>query len=597
MKSKTLPLTRFLGLGLTSLALAACGVEDLDTVTAAGLTDSATSGADTGDTATTAPTTGQTTQTSQTTKTTDEPTGGTGTISGGESSTGDATTDAETTVGESTVGETTDGGTTEPVTPECGNGIVEGTEQCDNGPDVPGDDCEAGCQLAAVCGNDMVEVGESCDDGNTADGDECSADCQTITTKVVCGDGKQEGDEQCDLGPDVPDDGCEADCTITPPECGNGKVEGDEACDDGNQVNGGADDFCKNDCSVFTPPQCQAPADYVVCDSNITLTDKNDKTNAHKAMGICNAEPSNSVQITNFDFKSNNNAAWQVAKGFGTHMYDHDMMPGTPDKLYYGPREGDAFLIVSSGVVKAPNAQGIVIENNASQGGNGDNGNDDTNPLPAPFQSKVGSANGAGGTPFIGCDGVNDCSDTLQKQWMDGNNDPNDKLWFTFKTKVPLGTFGYSFDFVFCSSEWPTWVNTGYNDLLIAYQVDPSADDPMADPPIDPYTGNVTFIPDPNDAKKGLPLTITALDPYFDGPGFTGNEAPLKGTGFEGNACTEWFTAKGGVQPGADITIGFFIADMSDSILATMAILDNFRWDCEGCIPSEVDDCGVQDPQ
>jgi hypothetical protein len=213
------------------------------------------------------------------------------------------------------------------------------------------------------------------------------------------------------------------------------------------------------------------------------------------------------------------------------------------------------------------------------------------------MQSKVGSNNGAGGTPFQKCDGVNDCSDTLQAQWAKGNSDPNDKLWFTFKTKVPEGTFGYRFDFVFCSAEWPTWVNTGFNDLMIAWQTDPSADDPNANPPVDPYTGNVTFIPNPNDMTKGLPLTITALDPYFKGPGFTNNEPQLGGTGFESNACTDWFTAKGGVQPGADVTIGFFIADMSDSILATMAILDNFRWDCEGCVPSEVDDCGVQQPQ
>ena len=141
------------------------------------------------------------------------------------------------------------------------------------------------------------------------------------------------------------------------------------------------------------------------------------------------------------------------------------------------------------------------------------------------------------------------------------------------------------------------WVNTGYNDLLIVYQQDPAADDPNADPPVDPYSGNVTFIPDPNNMMKGLPLTITALDPYYKGPGFTGNEAPLAGTGFETHACTEWFTAKGGVQPESEVTIGFFIADMSDTALATLAILDNFRWDCEGCIPSEVDDCGVQAPQ
>ena len=36
------------------------------------------------------------------------------------------------------------------------------------------------------------------------------------------------------------------------------------------------------------------------------------------------------------------------------------------------------------------------------------------------------------------------------------------------------------------------------------------------------------------------------------------------------------------------------IADMGDSILATGVLLDNFRWECAGCIPSEVDSCGIQ---
>jgi cysteine-rich repeat protein len=476
----------------------------------------------------------------------------------------------------------------------CGNGEVEGTEECDDGNQAPGDGCEPGCVASAVCGNGLDEPGEVCDDGNTEDGDNCSADCSEVTMAAVCGNGMVEGDETCDDGNQVAADGCENDCTISPPVCGNGMVEGDEACDDGNLVNGGPADFCKNDCTVFVPAACKAPPGYIVCDNAINLADKATKTNAHKAMGICSDQPNNSVVISDFSFNSINNAAWQVAKGFGTYFYDHDMMPGTPDKLLYSPREGNTFLMVSTGVIKAPNAQGIVIENANSQGGNGDNGNDDGNALPAPFKSQRGSANGAGNTPFQNCDGVNDCSDTLQAQWQLGNNDPNDKLWFTFKTKVPEGTFGYRFDFVFCSAEWPTWVNTGFNDLLIAWQTDPSADDPNADPPVDPYTGNVTFIPNPNDPTKGLPLTITALDPYFDGPGYTGNEPQLAGTGFQTNACTDWFTAKGGVQPGADVTIGFFIADMSDSILATMAILDNFRWDCEGCVPSKVTDCGIQ---
>jgi cysteine-rich repeat protein len=580
-------ISRFICIGLGAAALVACG-DSGNNVTDGG-SDSASSGDSTGttnDPSNTTPATSETTPTSA-------PTEGSGGMTGMDTGTDTTATGTDT-------GTDTDPGTdTSMVDPVCGNNILEGKEACDDGNVVGGDGCEADCTLLPVCGNGMVEMGEACDDNNTMDGDECSADCQTVTTPVVCGDGKQEGDEQCDDGNPDPGDGCEADCTITPPECGNGKVEMGEACDDGNDVNGGKDDFCKNDCTIFMPPACEAPADYKICDSGINLADKADKTNAHKAMGICNDLPDNSVQISNFSFNSNNNAAWQVAKGFGTYKFDDDMDPNTPDELYYSPREGDTFLMVSTGVIKAPNPQGIVIENNNSQVGNGNNTNDDGNALPAPFQVAVGSNNGAGGTPFQDCDGVTfkDCSDTLQAQWTKGGNDPNDKLWFTFKTKVPKGTFGYTFDFVFCSSEWPTWVNTGFNDLLIAYQVDPAADDPNADPVVDPYSGNVTFIPDPNNNMKGLPLTITALDPYFKGPGFTGNEAPLAGTGFETHACTEWFSAKGGVQPGSDVTIGFFIADMSDSILATMAILDNFRWDCKGCVPSEVDDCGVQEPQ
>jgi len=587
--SKTI--SRFICLGLGAAALTACGDDSNTTAVTQGGTDSATSDSTTGDSD---PTT-NTTPTNTTPPTTGEPTEGS--MSGTSNNTDETVTGTATDT--AATESATDTNTTGSVA-VCGDEIVNGNEECDDGNKDPGDGCEADCTLTpSVCGNAKVEAGEVCDDGNTEDGDLCSADCQTETTPVVCGDGKQEGDEQCDDGNDMAGDGCEPDCTITPPECGNGKVEEGEACDDGNDVNGGQNDFCKNDCTVFMPPMCQAPPDYAICDTNINLADKADKTNAHKAMGICNDKPDNSIQITNFSFNSTSNTAWQVAKGFGTHKFDEDMDPNTPDTLFYSPREGDTFLMVSTGNIKAPNMQGIVIETANSQVNNGNNNNDDGNALPPPFKTDFGSNNGAGGTPFQDCDGVTfkDCSDTLKAQWTLGGSDPNDKLWFTFNTKVPLGTFGYTFDFVFCSAEWPTYVNTGFNDLLIVYQVDPAADDPMADPPVDPYSGNVTFIPDPNNNMKGLPLTITALDPYFDGPGYTGNEEPLKGTGFEQHACTGWFSAKGGVQPGSDLTIGFFIADMSDSILATMAILDNFRWDCEGCIPSEVDDCGVMQPQ
>ncbi len=69
---------------------------------------------------------------------------------------------------------------------ECGNGIVEPGEQCDDGNKRNGDGCEdntaAGgtCTLTCppCCGNGVVENGEQCDDGNTVGGDCCSVTCQ-----------------------------------------------------------------------------------------------------------------------------------------------------------------------------------------------------------------------------------------------------------------------------------------------------------------------------------------------------------------------------------------------------------------------------------
>ncbi|MDC0674067.1 DUF4215 domain-containing protein [Nannocystis radixulma] len=531
-------------------------------------------------------------QTSEAGTTVGNPTTGMGMSDTQATTEGPATTEAGTT-SEDTQG-VTEG------SPECGNGMQEGAEECDDGNDVPGDGCEPGCVLSAVCGNMNVEAGEACDDGNTEDGDECSADCTMATPKQVCGDGAVQAPEACDDGNMAPNDGCEPDCSFTPAVCGNGTKEQGEECDDGNMVDGGPDDFCLNNCTTYFPPQCQAPANYINCDQNINLSDKNDKTNALKAIGICNDQPNNSIQVTEFVFDPAAQAnTWQVAKGFGTYTYDHDNDANTPPQLLYSPREGGAFLMLSSGTINAPNGQGIVTHTANSQVGNGDNFNSDDNALPPPFKVQVGSNNGAGGTPFKNCDngvpnGDKDCSDTLQAQWTLGQNNPNDRIYFTFKTTVPQGTYGYSFDFVFCSAEWPTYVGTSFNDLLIAYQVDPTPDNPNANPPVDPYSGNVTFIPNPNNPAAGLPLTITALDPYYDGPGYTYAEPQLQGTGFEDHACSDWFTAKGGVQPGAQVTIGFYLADMQDNILATVALLDNFRWDCEGCIPSEVDDCGVQ---
>ncbi|MFZ5469794.1 MAG: DUF4215 domain-containing protein [Myxococcota bacterium] len=113
-----------------------------------------------------------------------------------------------------------------------------------------------------ACGNGKLEGSEQCDDGNATDGDGCESDCTPTPDASVCGNAVQEGSEQCDDGNATGGDGCEKDCTLSVgPRCGNGAPEGSEQCDDGNATPG---DGCENDCtftagSVRTCPGASLP--------------------------------------------------------------------------------------------------------------------------------------------------------------------------------------------------------------------------------------------------------------------------------------------------------------------------------------------------
>ncbi len=62
----------------------------------------------------------------------------------------------------------------------CGDGVREGSEQCDDGNAIQTDGC-LGC-LWARCGDGNVRTGvEECDDGNPANGDSCNAVCMTCS--------------------------------------------------------------------------------------------------------------------------------------------------------------------------------------------------------------------------------------------------------------------------------------------------------------------------------------------------------------------------------------------------------------------------------
>ena len=122
----------------------------------------------------------------------------------------------------------------------CGNMRVEVGEACDDGNESEEDACDNNCQL--TCGNGVVNGGEQCDTA-VASGAEgaCPTACDdadACTTDTLVGGGTCEA--RCQQGPIAAcanDDGCcpsgcdglaDNDCSAS---CGNGMIEPGETCD------------------------------------------------------------------------------------------------------------------------------------------------------------------------------------------------------------------------------------------------------------------------------------------------------------------------------------------------------------------------------
>ncbi len=186
---------------------------------------------------------------------------------------------------------------------QCGNGVAEAPEACDDSGNSAV--CDSDC-TAAVCGDGFVNsaASESCDDSgesascdadctaavcldgtlNVSAGEECddgaeSAACDADCTAAVCGDGtvNATAGESCD------DSGesalCDADCTAA--SCGDGtlNVTAGEGCDNGGANSDVTPDACRSNCQpascgdgvTDSGEQCDDAGQSASCDADCTL--------------------------------------------------------------------------------------------------------------------------------------------------------------------------------------------------------------------------------------------------------------------------------------------------------------------------------------
>ncbi|HJL20015.1 MAG TPA: MopE-related protein [Sandaracinaceae bacterium LLY-WYZ-13_1] len=146
----------------------------------------------------------------------------------------------------------------------CGNGVVDGGEDCDDGNEMDRDGCDVDCTFSCT-----MEGTEECSDGDVCNGEET---CDVATNACVDGEPLDcdDGDE-CTMNECDPTDGC-----MNPliDEDGDGHAPdslscGDD-CDDGDPDRfEGAEELCDgidNDCNGIMDDG--APTWYVDCDGD-----------------------------------------------------------------------------------------------------------------------------------------------------------------------------------------------------------------------------------------------------------------------------------------------------------------------------------------
>lgn len=272
-------------------------------------------------------------------------------------------------------------------------------------------------------------------------------------------------------------------------------------------------------------------------------------------------------------FESSDGSAWRSTREFGNAFWVAD--------------SGSAVLALSTTALPEANAAGqVALEPGSAEFSDVDNDNPETSELPGGISVNPGSNGGNGGTPFFGCDGIGDCSETLPAVW---SGEARDLIWFSFDIEVPMGARVLEVDLAWLTAEFPERVGVSDADVFVLWVEGAE------------FTGNIATF-------GGQALTTSGVASLLSE--FQGEHPSLVRTGFDGTtaeactiagevvsacpvgAATGWLTAAAPVEPGEVISVVAALFEQGPVGQESAVLLDGFRWGCTPCTPGS--DCGVR---
>ena len=224
------------------------------------------------------------------------------------------------------------------------------------------------------------------------------------------------------------------------------------------------------------------------------------------------------------------------------------------------PRKGSTLLGMSNGAMRTPSLPGWPASDQPSSGCTFGPGSG--NPCTA-VQPPAVYTGAHGGNLLPGKCGGTTC--------LVGSG-ANDSVNLRLTLRVPTNAPSFTYDFRFFSMEYQTWQCTQYNDYFLALITTGAAGIPA--------DHNISF-----DANGSA---VSVNNGFFQVCGGNGKNcgpcpngtADLSGTGMDkaNGGGTAWLTTKAPVVPGETMVLDLTVFDVSDHVLDSLVLVDNWQW-------------------